>query len=54
MSFSELTLTGSLLFRSSPEWRARFVGGVGLALQRARIEFECRRLGTSTEPRRSS
>ena len=38
--FSELTLTGSLLFRTSPERRAHFVGGAGLALQRARIEFD--------------
>ena len=38
--FSELTLTASLLFRTSPERRAHFVGGAGLALQRAHIEFD--------------
>ena len=43
--FGELTLTGSLLFRTSPERRAHFVGGAGLALQRARIEFDVPPIG---------
>jgi len=43
--FSELTLTGSLLFRTSPKRRLHVVGGAGLALQRARIEFEVSPLG---------
>ena len=43
--FSELTLTGSLLFRTSPERRAHFVGGAGLALQRAHIEFDVSPVG---------
>ena len=38
--FSVLTVTGSLLFRSSPERRAHFVGGAGVALQRAHTEFD--------------
>ncbi len=38
--FSELTFTGSLLFRTSPERKAHFLAGGGWALQRARIEFD--------------
>jgi len=43
--FSELTFTGTLLFRASPERRAHLVGGGGLALQRARIEFDVPPIG---------
>ena len=43
--FNELTLTGSLLFRTSLERRAHFVGGAGLALQRAGIEFDVSPVG---------
>jgi hypothetical protein len=43
--FSELTFTGSVLFRTSPERRAHFVGGGGLALQQARIEFDLPTVG---------
>jgi hypothetical protein len=43
--FSELTLTGSLLYRTSPERRARFVGGGGLAVQRARTVFDVPTVG---------
>ena len=42
---SELTFTGSLLFRTSPARRAHFVGGAGLAFQRARIEFDVPTVG---------
>jgi hypothetical protein len=37
--FSQVTFTGSLLFRSSPDARAHFVAGGGWALQRAHTEF---------------
>lgn len=37
--FSQVTLTGSALFRSSSEKRLHFIGGGGLALQRARSRF---------------
>jgi hypothetical protein len=43
--FSELTFTGSLLFRTSPARRAHFVGGAGLAFQRARMEFDVPTVG---------
>jgi hypothetical protein len=39
-NFSEVTVTGSLLFRTPVRGRARFVAGGGLALQRAHTEFE--------------
>ena len=37
--FSQVTYTGSLLFRSSPDARAHFVAGGGVALQRAHTDF---------------
>jgi hypothetical protein len=37
--FSQLTFTGSLVFRSSPDAPAHFVAGGGLALQRAHTDF---------------
>ena len=43
--FSELTFTGSLLFRASPERRAHFLAGGGWALQRARIQFDAPPVG---------
>ena len=43
--FSELTLTGSLLFRTSPGRRAHLVVGAGLALQRAHTEFDVSPVG---------
>ena len=43
--FSELTFTGSLLFRASPERSAHFLAGGGWALQRARIQFDAPPVG---------
>ena len=43
--FSELTFTGSLLFRASPERKAHFLAGGGWALQRARIQFDAPPVG---------
>lgn len=37
--FSQITLTGSVLFRSSPDARVHFLAGGGLAVQRAHNEF---------------
>jgi hypothetical protein len=37
--FSQLTFTGRVLFRSSPDARAHVLAGGGLAVQRARSEF---------------
>lgn len=37
--FSQVTFTGSVLFRSSPEARVHFLGGGGVAVQRAHSEF---------------
>ena len=37
--FSQVTVTGSVLFRSSPDARAHFLAGGGLAVQRAHSEF---------------
>jgi hypothetical protein len=43
--FSELTVTGSLMFRTFPERSVHFIGGAGLAVQRARIEFDLPSVG---------
>ncbi len=43
--FSELTFTGSLLFRTSPEGRAHFMAGAGVAVQRAHTEFDVAPVG---------
>jgi hypothetical protein len=37
--FTAVTFTGSVLFRSSPEARAHFIGGGGFGVQRAHSEF---------------
>ncbi len=37
--FTQLTVTGSVLFRSSPGARAHVIGGGGLGMQRAHSEF---------------
>lgn len=37
--FTQITFTGSVLFRSSPDARAHFIGGGGLGVQRAHSEF---------------
>jgi hypothetical protein len=37
--FSQVTFTGSVLFRSSPDAPAHFLAGGGLAVQRAHTEF---------------
>ncbi|MEX2273927.1 MAG: outer membrane beta-barrel protein [Vicinamibacterales bacterium] len=37
--FSQVTVTGSVLFRSSPRGRAHFIAGAGWGLQRAHIDF---------------
>ena len=44
-AFSELTYTGSLLFRASPKRRVHFIGAAGLALQRARSQFNVAPVG---------
>ena len=38
--FSEVTFTGSLLFRGNAEGRTHLIAGGGLALQRAHSEFD--------------
>jgi hypothetical protein len=37
--FTQTTFTGSVLFRSSPDARAHFIGGGGFGVQRAHSEF---------------
>ena len=39
-TFNETTITGSLLFRSSPQGRVHVTAGGGLAFQRAHSDFE--------------
>jgi hypothetical protein len=39
-NFTEITYTGSLLFRSTPDGRAHFLAGGGAGLQRAHIDVD--------------